>query len=133
MSRRLYRLLVRLHPPAFRREFAAEMLWIYDQAVAESGGGALVLDAFVSLVRQWVLRCGCWKIFVAVAGGLCQVSFACALMTGIGRFRAPAAFTVVNPELAGLMRLTAFTTVGLLAGVMSLVFWWRRLSRRTGV
>ncbi len=133
MSRRLYGCLVRMHPPAFRREFAAEMLWIYDQAVTERGSAALVWDAFLSLARQWLLRCGCWKIFVAVAGGLCQVSFAVALMTGIGRFRAPAVLTVSNPELAGLMRLTAFTTVGLLAAVMLLVFWWRKLSRRTGV
>ncbi len=133
MNRRLYRVLVRMHPPAFRREFAAEMLWIYDQAAAERGSAALLWDAFVSLARQWLLRCGGWKICVAVAGGLCQVSFACALMTGIGRLRAPAALAVANPELAGLMRLTAFTTVGIVAAVMFLVLWWRSLSRRTGV
>ena len=33
--RTLYRYLVHLHPPAFRREFAAEMIWIFDEA-AES-------------------------------------------------------------------------------------------------
>lgn len=60
--RSLYRSLLWLHPPAFRREFAGEMLWIFDEAAAVEGSLALVTDGFVSLVRQWVLRCGAWKI-----------------------------------------------------------------------
>jgi hypothetical protein len=57
----LYRSLLRLHPASFRDQFAAEMLWIFDQA---PGGfaGALLADGLVSLVRQWVLRAGVWKI-----------------------------------------------------------------------
>ena len=37
MSRSLYRLLLNLHPPAFRERFAAEMLWIFDEAAATQG------------------------------------------------------------------------------------------------
>ena len=37
MTRALYRCLVWMHPPVFRREFAGEMLWIYDQAALANG------------------------------------------------------------------------------------------------
>ena len=129
MRRRLYYSLVRIHPPSFRREFGPEMLWIYDQAALETGGAALFLDALISLARQWLLRSGCWKILAAMAGGVAQVSFAGALMHGVRRFQTTAA---LPPELGGLMRLIVLVTVGLLAAVMFLVFWWRMLSRRKG-
>jgi len=128
MRKRLYYSLVRIHPPSFRREFGPEMLWIYDQAALETGGAALFLDAQISLARQWLLRSGCWKILAAVAGGVLQVSFAGALMHGVRRFQTAA----LPPELGGLMRLIVLVTVGLLAAVMFLVFWWRMLSRRKG-
>ena len=32
MTRVLYATLLRLHPPAFRRQFASELLWIFDEA-----------------------------------------------------------------------------------------------------
>jgi hypothetical protein len=130
VTRRLYCGLVRIHPPAFRREFGPEMLWIYDQAAPETGGAALFLDALMSLARQWLLRSGFWKILAAVAGGAIQVSFAGALIHGVRRFQTTAA---LPPEMAGLMRLIVLITVGLLAAVMFLVFWWRTLSRRRGV
>jgi hypothetical protein len=31
LLRFLYQCLLQLHPPAFRRRFAPEMLWIYDE------------------------------------------------------------------------------------------------------
>jgi len=129
MKRRLYHALVGLHPPAFRREFAPEMLWIYDEA-QEERGAALLADALLSLARQWLLRTGCWKAAAAVAVALCQVSLTVGVMTGIGRLRPPSGFAAENPELAALVRLTAFTTVGIVAAVVFLVFCWRRLARR---
>jgi hypothetical protein len=132
MTRRLYYYLVWIHPAAFRREFGPEMLWIYDQAAPEAGGTALCLDALLSLGRQWLLRSGLWKVVVALVGGLLQVGFASAVMAGIRRVQAPRILTGANPELAILMRLTVLITVGLLAAVMFLVFWWRMLSRRRG-
>src|SRR6478736_8522066 len=56
VTRSLYRYLVRLHPAAFRREFAEEMLWIFDQASARGTTAPLFADALSSLARQWVLR-----------------------------------------------------------------------------
>jgi hypothetical protein len=51
ISRFAYRLLLRLHPAGFRDEFAAEMLWIYDEECQE-GAGHLFLDGAISLLRQ---------------------------------------------------------------------------------
>jgi hypothetical protein len=73
MTRTLYRWLLWLHPPAFRREFAGEMLWIFEEAAAE-GVAPLFADGVISLLRQWLLRSGPWKIAAAVIGGLVEVT-----------------------------------------------------------
>jgi len=67
MSRSLYRLLLKLHPPAFRERFAAEMLWIFDEAAATQGVPRLFADAFVSLLRQWIVRPESWHMPLAAA------------------------------------------------------------------
>ncbi len=72
MSRTLYRWLLWLHPPAFRREFAGEMLWIFEEASAE-GVVPLFTDGVISLLRQWLLRMGPWKIAVALIGAFVEV------------------------------------------------------------
>jgi hypothetical protein len=53
MTRRLYILLLRLHPRAFRQRFGDEMLGIFDQSTEKS---SLLADGFVSYFRQWALR-----------------------------------------------------------------------------
>jgi Ca2+-binding EF-hand superfamily protein len=53
MTRRLYILLIRLHPTPFRQRFGEEMLGIFDQSVQKS---SLLADGFVSFFRQWTLR-----------------------------------------------------------------------------
>jgi uncharacterized membrane protein len=71
MTRTLYRWLIRLHPSGFRLQFASELLWIFDESRYESGVVALLYDAVISLLRQWLLRSGMWKWAVgAVAGAL---------------------------------------------------------------
>jgi D-alanyl-D-alanine carboxypeptidase len=55
-SRSLYRCLLGLHPPSFQREFADEMLWIFDKLAAKQSPLPLFGDGLVSLARQWVLR-----------------------------------------------------------------------------
>jgi hypothetical protein len=60
-SRSLYHFLLRLHPAHFRNKFEDQMLWIFDESVASRGAVSLLFDAFVSLVRQWVLRSGYWR------------------------------------------------------------------------
>ena len=72
MIRAIYRVLLWLHAPAFRRQFAAEMLWIFDES-AESQV-ALCFDGAVSLVRQWLLRTGWWKIAIAIALASFQIT-----------------------------------------------------------
>ena len=67
MCRSLYRLLLKLHPQAFRERFAAEMLWIFDEAAMTQGVTRLFADAFVSLMRQWVVRPESWHMPLAVA------------------------------------------------------------------
>src|ERR1700727_1846097 len=68
--RALYRCLLWLHPPSFRRQFAGEMLWIFYQS-GESG--PLLLDGLVSLARQWLLRSGWWKVAAALVLAMVQV------------------------------------------------------------
>lgn len=60
MLRSLYRSLLRLHPPGFRRRFAEEMLSIFDQVQGKRGAFSLFIDGFLSLVRQWALRSDFW-------------------------------------------------------------------------
>ena len=75
MMRSLYRSLLWLHPPAFRRQFAGEMLWIFDEAAPAEGAMRLVADGFISLVRQWVLGSAVWRMVAGAAVALAQLLF----------------------------------------------------------
>jgi hypothetical protein len=68
--RSLYRFLVRLYPAAFRLQFEEEMFWIFDQAAGTWGAASLLLDAGISLSRQWLLRSGLWKWAAAGIAGI---------------------------------------------------------------
>lgn len=61
MLRLLFQLLVGLHPRAFRRGFAPEMMSIFDHARGKRAAFMLVADAFTSLLRQRALRPGLWR------------------------------------------------------------------------
>jgi hypothetical protein len=73
MTRALYRVALWLHPPAFRRQYAEEMLWIFDEFAAENGEFSLVRDVLVSLLRQWFVRSRLWLVPMALAGALFTV------------------------------------------------------------
>jgi hypothetical protein len=60
MLRHLYRCVLHLHPPAFRQRFGDEMLLIFDQQQRALGALRLLVDALVSLGRQWILRPEFW-------------------------------------------------------------------------
>jgi len=79
MTRTVYRCVLLLHPQSFRRQFAGEMLWIFEQAAATEGAGLLLLDALVSLARQWLLRYGTWKIAASAIGALLYLTLAFAM------------------------------------------------------
>ncbi len=53
-ARLVYRLLLALHPSAFRERFGKEMLWIFDQTVSETGVRLVLADGVVSLAKQWM-------------------------------------------------------------------------------
>jgi hypothetical protein len=84
MATRIYRWLVRLHPPEFRERFGAEMLCVYDEA----GRGErphLLSDGVASLARQWVARSRYWIAGVAVLGAVLQLSAAGTAWLGAAR------------------------------------------------
>ena len=66
MMRSLYRGILWLHPPSFEEHFAEEMLWIFDQRSEAEIGAALLLDCFVSLCRQRIVRSGLWTFGVGL-------------------------------------------------------------------
>jgi uncharacterized membrane protein len=71
MNRTLYRWLIWLHPPAFRLRFEQELLWIFDESSDVSGAAPLLLDAAISLLRQWLMRSGMWKwVLGGIAGAV---------------------------------------------------------------
>ncbi len=80
MTRTVYRSLISLHPPAFRMRFEEELLWIFDESSDAFGAAALVYDALISLLRQWLMRSGMWKWLL---GGIGAVVY---LLIGFGSF-----------------------------------------------
>jgi hypothetical protein len=69
----LYRCLLRLHPAGFRKRFAGEMLWIFDEAAAGGDARGFFLDGAASLARQWLLRGRTWIMPAAIAGATLQI------------------------------------------------------------
>jgi hypothetical protein len=66
----LYELLISLHPPSFRKRFAQEMLWIFEEAANSWGAASLLRDAILSLLRQWLIRSELWKWLAAGIAGV---------------------------------------------------------------
>ncbi len=80
LSRSLYRCLVQLHPPAFRRQFAPEMLWIFDEIADHEARVELFTDALTSLARQWIVREMIQKLLIG------ELRFGPLPATGSGQF-----------------------------------------------
>jgi hypothetical protein len=51
-SRLIYRLLLRLHPTAFRQRFGEEMLWIFDMSSGDGETAYMLWDGACSTLRQ---------------------------------------------------------------------------------
>ncbi len=75
MTRALYVCLLFLHPPVFRRRFADEMLWIFDEAVPEQGAITLLADGIVSLARQWTTNPSLWRLVAMSLGNVLPFLF----------------------------------------------------------
>ncbi len=132
MTRLLYQWLLWLHPPRFRREFAGEMLWIFDNSVASEGSAHLLFDALVSLGRQWLLRSGCWKIAAALGGGLLQVALGGLAVQTIGypRVSLHTAATPITATVGDLVRITVFLLPAVILSVVLLALWTRGFTHK---
>jgi hypothetical protein len=132
MIRLLYRWLLWLHPPRFRREFAGEMLWIFDCSLETTGRPSLFADALVSLARQWLLRSGFWKIALAVAGGLLQVMLGGLAVHIIGgrQVSFPTAPAPIAASVGDLVRIGACLVPAVIVPVVLLALWTRRFTQK---
>lgn len=145
--RTCYRCLLWIHPPVFRREFAGEMLWIFDQAAKSEGALALFLDGLGSLVRQWLLRSGWWKVALALGLALLEITLGGfgSMLFGRRHLVAPASDPSVSsfaefsqhgliahqPLTIGIvMYLAVFVTGGLTVMVIGLTFWMKSFAAR---
>ena len=70
MRRATYRCLLALHPAPFRRKFAGEMLWVFDQAAQDRAAAGFCFDLGQSLVRRWLRERLLWIAGGAVGGGV---------------------------------------------------------------
>ncbi|HLK03791.1 MAG TPA: hypothetical protein VKT53_05060 [Candidatus Acidoferrum sp.] len=75
MTRRLYRLLISLHPRNFRERFGGEMDLIFEEAANSWGAVTSLFDAAASLLRQWFLRPAIWKWVGASIGATVPLIF----------------------------------------------------------
>jgi uncharacterized membrane protein len=130
MTRRLYATLLRLHPPAFRRRFATEMLWIFDEARLSEGAFGLLFDLLISLTRQWLFRSGVWKAALALVLGAIQVT-----VGGFGwflfnpRITANQSGTPMTPIMDDLMRITLSSFGIVFVAVFVSTLWIGRFNR----
>jgi len=126
MTRFLYRLLLLLHPPAFRREFGGEMLWIFDESHANHVAMPLFADALASLARQWLFRSVIWIPIIACAGAFLTlaagVSIGCKMKLPI--------HPVSNTLDLAFLELTAITALIAISCTLILCVVWFRVSRR---
>jgi hypothetical protein len=125
MMRAFYRLMILLHPPAFRRRFADEMLWIFEEGTREGGAAGFFADGLASLGKQWVTNRAVWTIAAIVLGNLPFLVFA------FFPHRAPAR-NAVPPTLMPVFFVVA--VLGLLVTISTcLIFavtWFRFVQRR---
>jgi hypothetical protein len=119
------------HPPAFRKQFATEMLWIFDESTAGGARRTILFDGFVSLLRQWLLRSGAWKLLAAAILGLAQITVGGFGWVLIGYLHG----TSHRPDppfdsndLARLMYLVVWTAGGVI--VIALALWVKKFTAR---
>jgi hypothetical protein len=125
--RALYQALLLLHPPAFRRRYAPEMIGIFDEAAGEFGAARLIGDAVSSLCRQWILRSGLWRLALAVVAACVQV------LAGGLIWLAVRSVSGTHVHVAGLdqlIRLILSLVGTLVVLVCAASLWIRRFARR---
>jgi hypothetical protein len=126
MTRLLYRLLLALHPPAFRREFGGEMLWIFDESHAHHVALPLFADALASLARQWLFRSAIWIPIAACAGAFLPLAAGVSLGLAM-KFPPHPVSRTVDLEF---IELTVITALIAIFCTLILCVVWFRISRR---
>jgi hypothetical protein len=127
MMKFFYGLFVSLHPRAFRERFAAEMTLNFEEAGAERSG-RLVFDCFVSLLRQWLLHSGLWKLVLAVAIAFLQLMAIGPAWHTRGRFPRLAHTSLSSlSEQEVLVLLVLCVTAFVVVLAMIIAFWVRSL------
>jgi len=122
--RSLYRLLLHLHPPRFRRRFGEEMLLIFDDSPNRA---SLLADGVVSLARQWLLRSGLWKWVLASLGALLTLLPALVIVPA----RTPNHLDEVRLDSPlGFVLLIALASVLAVSFTLILAVTWFRVARR---
>lgn len=137
----LYLFLVRLHPPAFRRQFGDEMELIYE----ESGRPLRLLgDMFISIIRQWLFRSRIWIFALAGIGGTIPFALGLGFLSvarswfgmppHVRRIHAIAAGGVVRgvsqPLTEPFLMLTSTIAVMFISGTMILTISWFSYAQR---
>lgn len=132
MVRKLYTGLLLMHPPVFRRRFAAEMLCIFDEATLSTGALTLIVDAVASLGRQWILRSESWKLALAIIGACLQVTAGGLIWVALGRGSPLHKSTLSVPDAAALVPLMRFilaVVCGIVLMVAAASLWMRSFVR----
>jgi len=133
-KRNLYSWIVALHPPKFRKRFGDEMLCIFDEA-NDGGSMALFKDGVASVMRQWLLRSGAWKVMAAVAGAVAQMALFGSAWSGMvprAIVRVPAAAERGAGQGLALLLVAGITTAILMSGVAVATWNGTSLMRRQG-
>ena len=122
--RSIYRFLLQLHPPRFRRRFGEEMLLIFDDS---RNRPSLLADGAVSLARQWLLRSGLWKCVLAALGALFTLLPALVVVP----VRQPSHLDEVRLDSpVGSVLLIALASVLAVSFTLILAVTWFRVARR---
>ncbi len=129
MTRSLYQFVLWMHPSAFRRRFRDEMMSIFDEAGAHQSGFALLLDGFISLGRQWLIRTDSWKILIAISGAFIQVFWGFGYQTG-GHQSWAKDHQALTPYMQELMIITLALICSLFILITALALWTMRFQHR---
>jgi hypothetical protein len=111
------------------------MLWIFEEAAAE-GVAPLFADGLVSLLRQWLLRSGQWKLAAAVIGGLAEIT--AGGLGGLMFMRGHVAAIQLRPAptpaeavaMSNLIYIVMWVATGFVVMAVALVCWVRSLNGR---
>ena len=128
MSHILYKLILKMHPRAFRCRFSDEMLSIFEEKSEHQFPLALLLDCLRSLVRQWMRQTNCWKLPIPICGAFLQVLWF--VYPRKGHQNWPENQQSLTPYLREFTVVTLATLCALFFLILSLAAWTLRVQRR---